>query len=284
VTPGYLMYRSSAEAQIQSQATQAFERDRNRAEDDSHLRSTREVIGYHIQATDGELGHVEDFLVDPESWAIRYAIVDTSNWWFGMTVLIAPDWISEVSWEDSKVFVDVNRHSVKAAPEYDPHAAIDRRWEREYYAHHGRQGYWEPRDSHATPLVSLKQDRELGVATADRDPRGWKVVTAGDGRTIGTVDDLIADPSTMKVRYLDVEVESRHAHILLPVGYARLDDRDGRVMAEGLTADDLGRVPAYDDLPVDPGYDETFRESVRSGPAGGRADEWMVDRRESRDR
>ncbi|MGB9470216.1 MAG: hypothetical protein WBQ59_12785, partial [Candidatus Acidiferrum sp.] len=48
---------------------------------DPHLRSTRAVTGYHIQAKDGEVGHVGDFIVDDETWAIRYLIVDTKNWW-----------------------------------------------------------------------------------------------------------------------------------------------------------------------------------------------------------
>jgi uncharacterized protein YrrD len=48
-----------------------------------HLRSTHEVRGYHIQAADGEIGHVEDFIIDDETWAIRYLIIDTRNWWPG---------------------------------------------------------------------------------------------------------------------------------------------------------------------------------------------------------
>ena len=61
--------------------------------DDPHLRSSRAVTGYHIQATDGDLGHVEDFIVDDHSWTIRYMVLDTTNWWPGKKVLVAPDWI-----------------------------------------------------------------------------------------------------------------------------------------------------------------------------------------------
>jgi len=86
-----------------------------RANGDSHLRSTREVIGYRLQATDGELGHVEDFLVEDDSWVIRYIVVDTSNWWFGRKVRISPGWIREVSWSQGKVFSELARHSIKKA-------------------------------------------------------------------------------------------------------------------------------------------------------------------------
>ena len=60
---------------------------------DHHSRSTCEVAGYRIHAEDGEIGHVEDFMIDDETWAIRYLIVDTRNWWPGKKVLVSPQWI-----------------------------------------------------------------------------------------------------------------------------------------------------------------------------------------------
>lgn len=118
-----------------------------RAKGDSHLRSSKEVIGYHLHATDGELGHVEDFLVEDDSWAIRYVVVDTSNWWFGKKVLVSPEWIRDVSWNDKKVYVDLTRQSVKSAPEYDSAAHLDRQWEADYYAHYRRRPYWTMGDA-----------------------------------------------------------------------------------------------------------------------------------------
>ena len=63
---------------------------------DPHLRSTHDVSGYHIQAADGEIGHVEDFIIDDETWAIRYLVIDTKNWWYGKKVLVSPQWIERV--------------------------------------------------------------------------------------------------------------------------------------------------------------------------------------------
>ncbi|MFC1494211.1 PRC-barrel domain-containing protein [Thermodesulfobacteriota bacterium] len=51
-----------------------------RASWDPYLRSTHDVSGHHIQASDGEIGHVDDFIIDDETWAIRYLIIDTQNW------------------------------------------------------------------------------------------------------------------------------------------------------------------------------------------------------------
>lgn len=111
--------------------------------EDPHLRSTKEVIGYYIEATDGEIGHVEDFLIDNESWAIRYMVVDTVNWWPGKKVVVAPQWIKDVSWTKSRVYVDLTRERIKNAPEYDPAAMIDRGYEDKLYNHYGSPKYWD---------------------------------------------------------------------------------------------------------------------------------------------
>jgi len=111
-------------------------------DDDLHLRSCKAVVGYHLQATDGDIGHVQGMLVDEETWAIRYMIVDTSNWWLGHKVLIAPQWIKDVSWPDATVSVDLTRQMVKDAPPYDPAAQLDRAQETGIYEHYDRPGYW----------------------------------------------------------------------------------------------------------------------------------------------
>src|SRR5664279_1026491 len=68
---------------------------------DSHLRSTNELRGYHIQGSDDAIGHVEDFIVDDETWEVLYLVVNTSNWWLGKKVLIAPRWASRINWKES---------------------------------------------------------------------------------------------------------------------------------------------------------------------------------------
>jgi len=110
---------------------------------DPNLRSARDVMGYYIQATDGDVGHVEDFLVDAESWAIRYMIVDTRNWLPGRKVLVSPEWIQRVSWEESKVYVDLSKRHIEAAPEFDSSIPLEREHEERLYTHLGRAKYWE---------------------------------------------------------------------------------------------------------------------------------------------
>ena len=90
---------------------------------DIHLRSAEELRGYHIQGRDGAIGHVEDFLVDDDTWEVRYLVVATSNWWFGKKVLVAPRQASRISWEERKVYVELSRQQVKDSPAWHESAA-----------------------------------------------------------------------------------------------------------------------------------------------------------------
>jgi hypothetical protein len=116
---------------------------------DPHLRSVNEVIGYHIQARDSEIGHIDDFVVDTTDWVLRYLVVDTRNWWPGKHVLIAPPWIQRLSWEDAKVHIDMDRETLRHAPEYNRHTPINRPYETQLFDYYGRKAYWlaEHRDA-----------------------------------------------------------------------------------------------------------------------------------------
>ncbi|HEX5322482.1 MAG TPA: PRC-barrel domain-containing protein [Capsulimonadaceae bacterium] len=109
---------------------------------DPHLRSGKLVTKYHIEASDGGIGHVQGLLLDEDTWAIRYLIVDTSNWWLGHQVLIAPQWIKNVSWPEHTVLVNLTRQAVKDAPPYDPALTLDRDDEIGLHKHYERAGYW----------------------------------------------------------------------------------------------------------------------------------------------
>lgn len=108
-----------------------------------HLRSAQEVTGYHVHASDGEIGHIDDLIVDDETWAIRYAIVDTQNWWPGKSVLLSPQWIERVSWEESMVFVDLPSETIKQSPEYTERSLLTREYECILHRNYGRKGYWD---------------------------------------------------------------------------------------------------------------------------------------------
>lgn len=113
------------------------------APEDIHLRSTDEVRGYGIHASDGNIGHVDDFLFDDDDWTIRYLEIDTRNWWpGGKTVLIATQWIDEIDWTASTVRVALSRDTIRASPAYDAEAGISRDYEAALHAYYRKEGYW----------------------------------------------------------------------------------------------------------------------------------------------
>ena len=109
---------------------------------DWHLRSTDEVTGYHIGARDGAIGHIEDFLLDPDGWAIRYLVVGTRGWWVGRQVLLVPSAITGVSWGGRTAEVDLTREQIRNAPEFDPSQTVDRAFEERYFGYYGYPVYW----------------------------------------------------------------------------------------------------------------------------------------------
>ena len=135
-----LNYRNGRTYGVREAPADAEERREN---EDPHLRSCNEIAGYHLLATDGDLGHVQGFLVDDKSWSIRYLIVNTSNWWLGHQFLIAPEWIDKVSWAERSVTVNLNRQTVKDSPPYDESIPLDSATEALIYRHYGRPVYWQ---------------------------------------------------------------------------------------------------------------------------------------------
>jgi hypothetical protein len=115
-------------------------------------------------------------------------------------------------------------------------------------------------------VVPLGQLDDFKVADGEPDVRGWEVL-ASDGRKIGEVDELLVDTAAMKVRYLDVDVDDAMVaggtdrHVLIPIGYARLDEDRDSVMVDALAAADLGSVPSYDQGPLTRDFETSVRES-----------------------
>lgn len=122
---------------LQKQLDQTTEDD-----DDIHLRSMKEVVNYDIHASDGRIGHVEDFILEDENWRIRYLVVDTRNWLPGRKVLVSPMWVELVEWFGRKVQVNLAKKEVENSPLYDPGAPVNREYEQRLYDYYGRPKYW----------------------------------------------------------------------------------------------------------------------------------------------
>lgn len=113
-------------------------------EEKTHLKSVDEVIGYRIHATDTDIGHIEDFIVEEETWIIRYLVIDTSNWLPGSKwVLVPTAWVERVDWARSAIVMQLASDKLKNSPEYDPDRLLDREYEKKIFDFYGLPYYWQ---------------------------------------------------------------------------------------------------------------------------------------------
>jgi hypothetical protein len=128
-----------------------------------------------------EIGHVDDFIVDDETWAIRYLVIDTQNWLPGKKVLVSPQWIERVSWSESKVFVNVSRETIKKSPEYTDDSLQTRDYETGLHRHYDRKGYWVDEPLARRIPVEPNARRQLKVPVKRLRER------TGDKKTIAVI-------------------------------------------------------------------------------------------------
>ena len=108
-----------------------------RQNEDANLRSVAEITGYHIHATDGDIGHLSDVLIEDTDWSLRYLIVNTSNWWQGKDVLISPRSTQSIRWTEQLIYLSVTRDLIRTSPEYDRARKIDPAFEADIARHYG---------------------------------------------------------------------------------------------------------------------------------------------------
>lgn len=118
---------------------------------DPDLRSTHDVTGYHVQAKDEEIGHVEDFIIDDDTWTIRYLIINTQHFWPGKKILISSRWIDHIVWSDSKVFVDLLGETIRQSPEYTDLSLLNQEYEKELHMHYKQPVYWDDTSTFGKP-------------------------------------------------------------------------------------------------------------------------------------
>jgi hypothetical protein len=134
VQPGGALLGAEAVPAYKKRTAATLEKERS----DAHLRSAREIMGYAIAATDGHIGHVEDFIVDDGSWRVKYMVIDTKNWLPGRKVLVAPLWTRQFDWAGAQVVVDLNKDDIQRSPEFNFADPVSPAYEKElfdYYAH-----------------------------------------------------------------------------------------------------------------------------------------------------
>jgi hypothetical protein len=110
---------------------------------DPHLRSTREVVGYHLTAREDTAGEINDFLVDDETWHILYMVVDINGILPGGKVIVSPAWVERVSWTQSMVYLNLTLNAIKTSPKFDSAHMPDRDYEEQLFKHYEKPKYWD---------------------------------------------------------------------------------------------------------------------------------------------
>lgn len=103
-----------------------------------HLRSSEEVRGYRLHAEDGDIGHIDDFILESPDWTVRYLEVDTRNWLPSKHVPVSPTWLEKIDWVRQEVSVHLQRETIRTAPAYDPKELNSQEYQVKLYAHYGK--------------------------------------------------------------------------------------------------------------------------------------------------
>lgn len=232
------------------------------------LRSVNEIHGYGLHATDGDIGHVDEFFFDDHEWAVRYMVANTGHWLSGKQVLISPIAITRADWSNSKLHLNLTREQVKHSPGVDAHRPLSRRWEAGYHAYYEWPAYWAGAalwGVAAYPALLAEQEpdpAELDAGEEDSHLESTSDVTgyqihAADG-DIGHVTDFIVDDTNWAIRYLVIDTGAwlpGKKVLLAPAWIEAVKWADAKVHTQ-LTRTAIKSSPAYDPhLPVTRDYE-----------------------------
>ncbi len=113
------------------------------AEEDEHLRSVREVIGYRLHAVDGDIAQVNDFLFDEQTWALRYVLAHLTGRSGGRGIVIPPKLVDHVVWTRAHVAVNASQEQILSAPALEKdRTTLDRDFETRIFSHYTTHPYW----------------------------------------------------------------------------------------------------------------------------------------------
>lgn len=234
------------------------------------VRSMREMIGYRLDLTDGEMGAVEDFFFDDNQWTVRYLVAKTGPWLFGRKVLIVPDALGTADWVRHTLKVLHTKEEVKSSPEIDADRPVSRQHEVDLHQHYQWMPYWSAHGLAASPITTeeLKQDqaKELGaVDTGDPHLRSAREVLKYNvhdsaGEKCGHVFDFIVSQDGWSITHVVVDLGAAlHSQtVLIKARDVQAIEWENRRIRVPFTRDQLTRQPAYD--PADPVNAELYVE------------------------
>ena len=227
------------------------------------LLNLKNLYGRKLHATDGKIGHVQDFYFDDKNWTVRYVIADTGNWLAGRQVLLSPHVFGHLDQMEKALLVNLTRNQIENAPSIELHKPVSRQYEEDYHRYYGWPCYWQggglwgpsafpflgiPGETH--PLVSdttcppphQLTDTHLRSALA---VDGYRL-EANDGH-IGHVCGFMMDPGTWEISRLVIKTGSWLAghEVEMPTGKIGRISYDESTVFVNLTSKDVEHSPAH---------------------------------------
>lgn len=228
------------------------------------LRSLTALEGYSLIATDAEIGHCRDFLIDDEHWTVRYMVARTGPWLLGREVLVSPPLMEPPLWEAHAIPLKIDRKQLEECPPLDSDAPVSRRYEKVYHDFFAVPYYWMGNGlwgNYGYPglMVPQPEPRELPEEDEEqthlrsvRELTGYTILT-GDEADVGHLADFIVDDESWAVRFL--VLDSSHLPFskkqLLATDWITAVSWVDRELRLDVTADQLEGAPPFDpDAPV----------------------------------
>lgn len=237
------------------------------------LRSVKELLGYELMATDGQIGNVHNALFSDEDWTIRYLVADTGPWIFGRKVLISPEALLRPVWASQTFPVNLTQEQVKSSPDVDLAKPVSRQFEEKLRAYYNWPVYWgvtPPMHGGMTyvPPNLFKKREQSDDASVDTHLRSVNElldyqVIATDGKA-GTVSDFILEDEDWQFRYLVLDTSEetgadKGKKVLVALEWINSIEVQGRDIFIGLTQEAIRFSPEFDSsLPVNRQYEEVL--------------------------
>lgn len=253
------------------------------------LESANHFVGYGIQATDGDIGRVDDFYFDDKSWTVRYLVVDTGKWLPGKLVLISPASVERLEAGRDRIPVRLTRAQIENSPPIEKDMPVSRQKEMELSKYYRWPEYWTATDQGDAgpywpipPVPSgpthLAGKPETAVMDGDPHLRSVRAVVgysihATDAR-IGRVYDFIIDDDAWIIRYLAVNTGTwlPRRKVLIPPAWIQEIHWEKWTVHVNLDRERIRRSPLYDPgLPISREYEQALYDYY------GRPKYWIRD-------
>ena len=238
------------------------------------LHSIKQLYGYKLGATDGEIGHVKDFYIDDLCWAVRYVVADTGPWLIGRLVLLSPHAFGDFKQDGDRLLVSLTRSQIENSPAIEAHKPVSRQYEEEYYRYYGWPYYWGETGMLgvaglpvAPPPYLVSSDREgWGASTHNGDDPHLRSTRALDGYhiqthegAIGHVTDFILDDKSWAICHLVVETGHWYSGKEMVISTQDVDYisyEESKVLVK-VTRESILKAPEYHESPLGVAYSDT---------------------------